>query len=167
MSSTFRDHYPISSSILIGTNLTGKTMESLWVQKDTVTNRLPTEPPLKAHLGIKAASSRADSELVADEDSDHKETTIQESEGVSNQSCASPTTDTDSEGEGIDFKSCLDVHCERRDGVHGVLVHDKKGETPVGGQRRKRVCLNELQLQISCSLPPTTTTTIRYRHQFK
>ena len=28
------------------------------------------------------------------------------------------------------------------------------------GRRRKRACLNELQLQILCSVPPTTTTTI-------
>ena len=58
-------------------------------------------------------------------------------EGEANQTAyPSPTTDSESEGEKVDLKSCLDVHYENRDGVHGVLVHDKRGEqkwTPVYG----------------------------------
>ena len=52
------------------------------------------------------------------------------------EACPRPTTDSESEGEKVDLKSCLDVHYENRDGVHGVLVHDKRGEqkwTPVYG----------------------------------
>ena len=73
-----------------------------------------------------------------------------DSEGEANQTCPSPTTDSVSEGEKVDLKSCLDVHYENREGVHGVLVHDERGEqkwTPVYGRRRKRVRLNEVQLQ--------------------
>ena len=72
-----------------------------------------------------------------------------DSEGEANQTYPSPTTDSESEGEKVDLKSCLD-HYENRDGVHGVLVHDERGEqkwTPVYGRRRKRVRLNEVQLQ--------------------
>ena len=80
------------------------------------------------------------------EDSDPKETNLTsshsamedsrafDSEGAAKQTCPSPTTVSESECEEVNLKSCLDVHYEKRDGVHGVLVHDKKGEqkwTPV------------------------------------
>ena len=48
-------------------------MGSLSVWKDSATNRFPSNFPLEAHLGIKTASSQADSELVAVEDSDPPE----------------------------------------------------------------------------------------------
>ena len=39
----------------------GETVGSSYVQKDTTTNRLPPAFPLKAHPGIRTASSQADS----------------------------------------------------------------------------------------------------------
>ena len=45
-----------------------------------------------------------------------------DSEGEANQTCPSPTTDFESEGEEVNLKSCLDVHYEKRDEVHGVLT---------------------------------------------
>ena len=154
-------HQPISSLNPVSS---GETVGSSCVQKDTTISRLPTSFPLKAHLGIKTASSQADSELIAVEleDSDPEETNLTsshsamedsrafDSEGAAKQTCPSPTTDSESEYEEVNLKSCLDVHYEKRDGVHGVLVHDKKGEqkwTPVCGRRRKRVRLNKVQLQ--------------------
>ena len=92
--------------------------------------------PLKAHLGKKAASSQADSELIAVEDSDPQETNLTSShsameasqafdfEGAAKQTCPSPNILSRSVRRSIS----LDVHYEKRDGVHGVLVHDKKGE---------------------------------------
>ena len=59
-----------------------------------------------------------------------------DSEGAAKQTCPSLTIDSESECEEVNLKSCLDVHYEKRDGVHRVLVHDKKGEqkwTPVCG----------------------------------
>ena len=73
--------------------------------EDTITNCLPTGFPLKAHLGIKTASSQADSELIAVEDSDPKETNLTSShsamedsrafdcEGAAKQTCPSPNID--------------------------------------------------------------------------
>jgi len=122
-------HQPIS---LLNPVRSGETVGSSYVQKDTTTNRLPPGFPLKAHPGIRTASSQADSELIAVEDGDPEETSLVEdsqtfdSEGEANQTCPSPTTDSESEGEKVDLKSCLDVHYENREGVHGVLVHDER-----------------------------------------
>ena len=122
-------HQPIS---LLNPVCSGETVGSSYVQKDTTTNRLPPGFPLKAHPGIRTASSQADSELIAVEDGDPEETSLVEdsqtfdSEGEANQTCPSPTTDSESEGEKVDLKSCLDVHYENREGVHGVLVHDER-----------------------------------------
>ena len=121
-------------------------VHSLQVALVTTTNRLPPAFPLKAHPEIRTASSQADSELIAVEDGDPDKTSLTSShsavedsrtfhsEGEANQTIPSPTTDSESEGEKVDLKSCLDVHYENRDGVHGVLVHDERGEqkwTPV------------------------------------
>ena len=130
-------HQPISSLNPVSSS---ETVGSLCVQKDTTTNHLPTSFPLKAHLEIKTASTQADSELIAVEDSDPEETNLTsshsamedsqafDSEEAAKQTCPSPNIDTESECEEVNLKSCLDVHYEKRDGVHGVLVHDKKGE---------------------------------------
>ena len=142
-------HQPISSLNLVRS---GETVGSSYVQKDTTTNRLPPTFPLKAHPGIRTASSQADSELIAVEDGDPEKTSLTSShsaeedsrtfasEGEGNQTYPSPTTDSESEGEKVDLKSCLDVHYENRDGVHGVLVHDERGEhkwTPVYGRQER------------------------------
>ena len=86
------------------------------------------------HLGIKTANSQADSELIAVEDSDLEETNLIsshkamedsrafDSEGAANQTCPSPTPDSESEGEEVNLMSCVDVHYEKRDGLHGVLT---------------------------------------------
>lgn len=82
-----------------------------------------------------------------------KESQAFDSEVAANPTCLSPATNSDSEGEEINLS------------VHGVMFHDEKGEqkwTPVCEQRRKKVRLNEVQLQRfppHCHLP---TTTIRY-----
>ena len=139
----------------ITTNIHG-TPSSSRVQK---TNLL-TGSPSKAHLGRKPATSQADTVLVAAEDSDPEltnpschnamESLASGPEETAKQTCPSPAiTDSDSEGEGINLKSCLEVHYEKRDGVHGVLVHDEKDQeewTPVRG-RRKKVRRSEVQLR--------------------
>ena len=78
--------------------------------------------------------------MIAVEDSDPEETNLTsshsamedsrafDSEGAAKQTCPSPTIDSESECEEVNLKSCLDVNYEKRDGVHGVLVCDKKGE---------------------------------------
>ena len=68
-------HQPISSLSPVSS---GETVGSSCVQKDTAISRLPSGFPLKAHLGIKTASSQADSELIAVEleDSDPEETNL-------------------------------------------------------------------------------------------
>ena len=78
--------------------------------------------------------------MIAVEDSDPEETNLTsshsamedsrafDSEGAAKQTCPSPTIGSESECEEVNLKSCLDVNYEKRDGVHGVLVCDKKGE---------------------------------------
>ena len=117
-------------------------VHSLQVALATTTNRLPPAFPLNAHPEIRTASSQADNELIAVEDGDPEKTSLTgsshsavedsqtfHSEGEANQTYPSPTTATDSEsaGEKVDLKSCLDVDYKNRDGVHGVLVHDERG----------------------------------------
>ena len=74
--------------------------------------------PLKAHLGKKAASSQADIELIAVEDSDPEETNLTsshsameasqafDSEGAAKQTCPSPNIDTESECEEVNLIGC-------------------------------------------------------------
>ena len=72
---------------------------------------LPFTHRPNAHLGIKTASSQADSELIVVEDSDPEETNLTsshsamedsrgfDSEGAAKQTCPSPTIDSESECE--------------------------------------------------------------------
>jgi len=60
----------------------------------------------------------------------------------------------------------LEVHYEKQEGVHGILVCDNKNKhkwTPVCRRRRKRIRLTEAQLQRvpahCCPPPPSDTDT--------
>ena len=103
-------HQPISSLNPVSS---GETVGSLCVQKDTTVYPRPN-----AHLGIKTASSQADDELIAVEDSDPEETNLTsshsametsqafDSEGAAKQTCPSPNIDAESECEEVNLIGC-------------------------------------------------------------
>ena len=104
-----------------------------------------TEPVVKSDKEDAPDSSEDESVIsfeVAAHESDHPSSAI-------------PTTPTFGPGdsEQIDLKVCSDVHYEKREGVHGVMVrqHDKQMWTPVYGRRRKRVPLSKFQMK---KIPP-------------
>ena len=96
------------------------------------TNRLPPE---KAHSGIRTASSQADSELIAVEDGDPEKTNLTsshsavedsqtfDSEGEANQTCPSPTTDSESEGEKVDLKAAMSRKSLQLDLLSSFVTH--------------------------------------------
>ena len=98
----------------------GETVGSSCVQTDTVTDCLPTSSTLKAHFGIKQQALRQTinnwwqlkimtmKRLVLPPVSlQWKNSQVFDSEVAANQTCLNPTTNSDSEGEEINLKSCI------------------------------------------------------------
>lgn len=159
------NHQPICSQNLSGENL--RQSLQACVKKDF--GLTATESPINAHHGSKPAcvESQTVNELLAAEDevlsanlSTHSESQASGPEDPAPTSSDSDEENEESASEEISLKSCLEVHYEKREGVHGVLVCDNKNKhkwTPVCRRRRKRVRLTEAQLQrvpAHCRPPP-------------